>query len=484
MRFSRGGTRGRTLNHTALLLTLLSALSVSCSAKRAEAPPAGAAPTPAPLVETQGAASVAPDAGAPADVVVNDALVAVSRLRELESKGPVRGRLIARAEMLDHVREQIHSEVPESAVRATGEMLFLLGVVPGNFDYEKSLLVLLESQLAGFYEPKDKTMYLLADLGAVERHATLAHELVHALQDQHYDLGQLVRWRDDATDELSAVHALAEGDATSAMLDQLLEAQGKRAIDLSDEMIVFQTRSMMEVSPAIAGVPTIIKRSVLAPYIDGLLLVHQLRRKGGWASVDGLWRKLPTTTEQLLHFDKLSSREPAETISIPAAASGMPSTLIYHDVLGEQSIRLLFEEWLPRKTAVEAAASWAGDRIAVFEDGERFALAWHMRWDREDSARKGFVALARGLLRDDPPDPRPGEMPSEPAPADAKAVSDAAASGRACRERPRRGPLAAVRIGRDVGLVAGPMRRDAKGGPSSVGTCPLALAWATAMSRR
>ena len=62
-------------------------------------------------------------------------------------------------------------------------------------------------------------MYLASDLQDRAADATLAHELVHALQDQYYDLGPRLSYQPEANDRESAVQALAEGDATSAMMD-------------------------------------------------------------------------------------------------------------------------------------------------------------------------------------------------------------------------------------------------------------------------
>ena len=74
-------------------------------------------------------------------------------------------------------------------MRHQGELLLGLGLVPPEFDYEEGTFRLLESQLAGFYEYRDKKMYVASDLDGPSTDQALAHELVHALQDQHYDLG-------------------------------------------------------------------------------------------------------------------------------------------------------------------------------------------------------------------------------------------------------------------------------------------------------
>ena len=168
------------------------------------------------------------------------------------------------------------------------------------------------------------------------------------------------------------------------------------------------------------------------------MLVNGLRRSGGWAEVDRIWKNPPKTTEQLLHPDKLAKREPAEPIPVPAAPPGGPSDAIYRDILGEQSVRLLFEEWMPRKVAMESASEWAGDRVVVLRDGKRFALGWHLRYDTPPAAERGLQAFVRGVLQK----PEGGGADNRVSP---EAAAKAAKSGSVCRERPNAGPFAVVR---------------------------------------
>lgn len=446
---------------------------VSCASPRpVEAP--GSPPSPpsaAPSASAEPKPEVAP--GSEANAVVAEALMVVTRRRELAAKGPVKGKTISRPEMVAFVKRELQNEVPAPVIAAQNEMLFALGVVGESFDYEKSLLELMGSQLAGFYDPKEKSMFLARDLPPMERDATLAHELVHALQDQHYDLEARIKFREDAGDEQSAIHALAEGDATSAMLDHVLSARGLRAIDVSEDVIALEARGSMELSMEAANVPSILKRSVISPYIDGLIFVNWARRRGGWAQVDAIWKDLPTTTEQLLHPEKLLAREKAETLPLPKPRSGWPSELMYRDVQGEQSLRLLFEEWMPRRAAAEGASAWSGDRVAVFRSGQRFALAWHVRYDTEAAARTGLESFARGVLR-----PEGSSEFVDPA-----LVTRQTKGQRLCSERATRGPFAVVRSGRDLGVVAGPFERSA-GGAKSQGSCTDALVWATSVAKQ
>src|SRR5690606_18596403 len=164
--------------------TLLSvgALLFGCGAeRRATEPPSAPSPSGAPTAPHSEPLAQPPRGELEADEVVQRALAMIAEIRELGPKAPVRGEVIARQAMLDYVQRQFRTELPPEVVEGSGEVLVALGAVPPEFDYERALLDLMSAQLAGFYEPKDKTMYLAADLEGAEREATLAHELVHAL---------------------------------------------------------------------------------------------------------------------------------------------------------------------------------------------------------------------------------------------------------------------------------------------------------------
>src|SRR4029079_6922762 len=113
--------------------------------------------------------------------------------------------------------------------------------------------------------------------------------------------------------------------------------------------------------------------------------------------------------------------------------------------------------------------------IAVFRNGERFALAWHLRFDTEPAARHAFEALLRGVVRDDV-----AVGNSEPPPAASEITAEEAAQlarrGDTCRERNLRGPIASGLHRRDLALVAGPFVRNS-GRPRSDGNCAAALQW-------
>ena len=419
-----------------------------------------------------------------ARAVVESTLREVSRVRGLAALRPVRTRVLPRDQLLTAVCTRMDQDVPTHVAEGTERLLLGLGVVPLAFDYRASLLTLLGAQLAGVYDPKDEVMLLASDLELEELRATLAHELVHALQDQHYDLGSRLEYREGEADAQSALHALAEGDATSAMADQMLAERGMTALGLSDAELYQQLRSSMESADGTEAVPRVIKQAIIAPYADGIALVHWARRRGGWAEVDRLWRRPLVSTEQLLHPDKLLVGEQPEQVPVPTADSAAMQ-LTYQDVMGELSVRLVFEQWMEGAAASRAAADWSGDRVGVFRSGDRYGVAWHIRYDDVAGARRGLVGFGAGVIAAAEHEHEALQQRAEDEVrwfrASRKRVDPAAAyraveSGQACQMRSRRGPLAVVWRGREVVLVAGPYEGQPPRGAAS--DCARALAWA------
>jgi hypothetical protein len=393
----------------------------------------------------------------------------MSAVRGIRSLRPVPGVKLDRDALVAKIKEKALREFPPDALRREGQLLQLLGFAPASFNYLDETLKLLEEQLEGFYEPNNGTMYLAADLKGPEAEATLAHELVHALQDQTWDLRSRSSYRPGKGDETLALGCLAEGDATSSMMDFMLQESGKTALDMPEAAM----RELMAVGmngPSTKSIPHILRTTLVAPYIDGLSFIHELRRRGGWPMVDQVWTHPPVTTEQVLHVDKWVQHEPAITIKTPPAATLGPAfRLVDDDSFGELGFAIAYEEWLDRADARAAAAGWGGDRSGVYTTADEIAFAVHVRYDdattsvpagpRHDLfAARALTKLSPGLKK----------HVGKPAIDTADVV---------CIERKQLGPLIVARRDRDVVIASGPARM-AKGTWSSTSTCAKAKTWA------
>jgi hypothetical protein len=417
----------------------------------------------------------APKAPSREERLIARMLERVSHARGLTPKKGVPGVTLGRSALIARVKSHVDKEVPHEAIIEEGLIQQLLGFIPPHFDYEAATYALLEAQLAGFYEPADGTMYMAADLDDENAFATLAHELVHALQDQYWDLAPRSKYVPGQDDKSTAFSGLAEGDATSAMADVMIgqAKPGATALDMPDELFAEQIIGGMSGGPT-AEAPHVMRMALVAPYIDGTLFIHALRRKGGWAAVNRAWENPPETTEQLLHVDKWSAHEAALAVADPTFdALGPGWSVAEADTYGELGVRLTLGEWLGAGPAGPLAGGWGGDRAVLVKKGDAYALAWRVRYDDAQSASKARASdayAARAFLALGPAIEKLGRGPGKTHPT--------TPSSTVCIERRELGPLLVARHGRDIVVLAGPANVSAKGW-SSAGKCDTARRWAT-----
>ncbi len=383
-------------------LPFLCALGLSCasaatdgstSPKPAVSAPSRAVPTGSDAHADAGLSTAASSSPASAKdaKLIRSMMKKVALRRELESKAEVIGATIPRKTIISQIREHVVREVPKEAIDHEGAVLKLLSLIPTSLDYEKETFALLEAQIAGYYEPADKHMYLADDLGEKDAAATLAHELVHALQDQHYDLGARSKYVPGQSDKSLTTSCLAEGDAMSAMFDVMF-GPGK-AVEMPPGVFPQMVEAGLATGPG-AKAPPAMKRSLVAPYSYGTEFVHALRREGGWKLVDEAWKNPPITTEQILHPDKWKKHEPALDVSPFTVPDGYG--VKDDDTGGELGLRIALEEWLGKSEGPVFAEGWGGDRATLLQKGDDLLLAWQVRFDSAKGAPAKRIQKALG----------------------------------------------------------------------------------------
>ena len=93
----------------------------------------------------------------------------------------------------DEAREEglaeLDEEYPQKRRAADEEILTLLGLLPEESDVRELAGTIFGEEVAGFYDDHTKEMTLVEGAsGGTAGEITLAHELTHALEDQHFDL--------------------------------------------------------------------------------------------------------------------------------------------------------------------------------------------------------------------------------------------------------------------------------------------------------
>ncbi|MGH7948646.1 MAG: hypothetical protein ACREQF_05430, partial [Candidatus Binataceae bacterium] len=158
-------------------------------------------------------------------------------IRQLRFTKPVPVVVKTRDEAQQIIAADIARDFPGEQLRVNGVAGSLVGLYPRGIDLRAEYLKLFRKQLAGFYDPQDKQMILVEGVvaeGFLERAASfvarrdlvgellLAHELTHALQDQHFDLEKKLDAIKDDSDRSLAFKSVEEGDAMLAGYDVLL----------------------------------------------------------------------------------------------------------------------------------------------------------------------------------------------------------------------------------------------------------------------
>ncbi len=286
-------------------------------------------------------------------------------LRELRVTRPIARGVTSRDAVVERLRARTRQEYPPGELDLEGESLKRLGLIPDALDYERTMFDLLEEQVLGFYDPDEHRLYIADWVPADMQRPTMAHELTHALQDQHFDIGRFTRHVRGRGDAQTAAMAVLEGDATAAMFDFTLAPSGRTVLDLPD-VASDATSQSSEDQPRLAAAPRALRESLLFPYVAGLRLCVERMRAGGHHAIDELLAHPPDSTEQVMHSDKLASRD--QPVDVPATVPApLADTfeLAYHDVMGEFGLRLVLAEALTDAQSRAGAQGWGGDRAVL-----------------------------------------------------------------------------------------------------------------------
>jgi hypothetical protein len=318
----------------------------------------------------------------------------ISDIRELPILRPVKSGAQSRAEIERMVIRNLNEQAKPAEMHATEVALRKLGLAPAEFQYRPFIIKLLAEQVAGYYDPKAQEFYLADWIELEGQKPVMAHELTHALQDQHFNLRRFEKWPHGDSDAQLAAHALIEGDATLAMTIYMAKNP------LVALAFIRSLGSASTSSKQFKQAPRALRESLIFPYEQGSEWATRLYRRGGWSMVSQAFTKLPQSTEQILHPEKYFAYETPLRVALPDVRNllGPGWKKLDYDVNGEWGLYLILDEFLnaPAESR-RAAAGWAGDRYELYEGarpGEVF-IAAVTAWDTEKDAREFFYAYAK-----------------------------------------------------------------------------------------
>ncbi len=284
------------------------------------------------------------------------------------------------------VREVVRAELDEMLeprfARDYRDAWAAVGLLPPDIDLVETFLEVNAEQIAGLYSIARRRMFVVRGPGEIDAPLVI-HELVHALQHQHFgrvlELMQGLRRNDDA---LLALAAAAEGDATWIMLAAQPGANGAVAPGVLESMRVALQLDLERPVGALARAPAIVRTSMLYPYVAGLALAEQRQAAGG---LDALLRDPPLSTHAVR---RLHERPATGFVGLPldwlAQRLEAQGCALGHDnVLGVLGVRVLMSD---HGGPARGWRGWRGDRFVHARCGATPELLWVSRWADADAA--------------------------------------------------------------------------------------------------
>lgn len=341
-------------------------------------------PTPTPTPEpTATPEPEEPDADLSA--LVDQVAANVAELRGLELLEELTVEIMSRDELLELLEDE--TEITQSDI----DLYWILRLIDDrNLDLQQLMIDVQASDIYGLYMFENETVYVIADsadLSAMEE-VFLAHEITHALQDQHFNIGdRLMDMEEDQYDEMTAFVAMLEGDA---VLTQELYAQAY--LD-SEQQMEYQREIMAAVldesaSALIEELPRYIIDSLSFPYLDGPMFMLQVF-DGDLNSIDQFLEDPPVSTQQVMNpsaFISGSIPDPV-AVELPDLSPQLGDGWELYDTgtLGTFDLLVALEE-NGVANPDEALDNWRGSRFATYENGDDVVAIMRSVWADDQAA--------------------------------------------------------------------------------------------------
>ena len=271
---------------------------------------------------------------------------------------------------LDHQQDQLFAPHHFTVFHTVGTALGIPSGMDGA-DLRRQTVTMLTKAFAGLYDWGSDTMMLLdTDMAKLLRQdAVLSHELVHAFQDQHWDLTRLGKTK--SVEQLKVLQCLIEGHAELVSTAMMLKREGKSLHALDPKMF---RNALGRLS---------VPEAAQAHYQLGLALLLRAYRAGKLRLNRPTWPHIPPSTEQIIHPEKYGADQPVR-VTLPEWPARAPfATKLAEDTYGELLLYiLLLQVSHDPSTAYVAATGWDGDRLSVYKTARGNALMWRLVFDR------------------------------------------------------------------------------------------------------
>jgi hypothetical protein len=379
------------------------------------APPGGEA---APLPEEQ---KISPKEAEELFHSVDEILQFASKDTAFPIKHEVKRRLIGRDEVETYVTKHTTEDEDAKRLRRSELVLKKFGLLPRDFELGKFLVALLREQVAGYYDPKTKTVNLLDWVSPEQQKPVLAHELTHALQDQSFGLEKFMKRGDTdldrkkgispediENDEVSAARqAVVEGQAMAVLIDYML-APLQQSLKDSPQLLTALKEGMLvgtADSVQFRNAPIYMKEALTFPYRYGIDFVAELLTKGGKdKAFAGLFQNPPHTTRQIMEPQTYLSGEHLEPMHLPDFKDAFKNYERFDvGAIGEFDVAILIDQYAGAETSRDLYPHWRGGYYYAArpkaDPAAPLGLLFVSRWSNAERASQFAAIYAQSLTK-------------------------------------------------------------------------------------
>jgi hypothetical protein len=346
---------------------------------------------------------------AQAQALIREVSATVEQLRKLRFKTPVAVQVVDGATARKEFEAEIDEKARERAIH-TRDAWVHLGFVPEKTDLVAGELDLAETEVLGYYQSGSRTFRLLSHVTERDARSVMAHELTHALEDQHYDL-EAVQKRATNEDHAVAIRAVIEG---SAMVTTLAMLQREGGIGKAKEEAA---RASQERARTVRGAPTFLQIRLMLPYTLGFSFLLR-GRPWEWLydgvrmeDIEQAYREPPHSTREILHPEQYwgghREKAPAVPLADLSTILGPGWSLALTGSIGELGLTMLtgsrlepdsFAALLPTEWITQGATGNAGERYQHYVNGGQKVTVFLTRWEspRDADEFERSLRLPRG----------------------------------------------------------------------------------------
>lgn len=333
----------------------------------------------------------------------------------------VKRKLADRKEVEAYLEKGMKDDKDAKRLERSSVVLKKFGLLPRDFELGPFLVAMLREQVAGYYDPKKKTVNILNWIDAEQQKPVLAHELTHALQDQSFGME---KWMKDAetegnkkldptpadidTDEESeAREAVIEGQAMVVMMDYALAPTGKTLLD-TPQIGEAMKQGMLDGpadSPTFRDAPIFLKEELTFPYRYGMDFTLALEKVGGKElGFAGAFKDPPKTTREIMEPETYIAHEklePVKRIDFKKDLGGYDAFDI--GAMGEFDVDVLVEQYAGQKEAEAIYPAWRGGyyyagRVKGTKSGP-LGVLYISRWSSAAKAAEFGAVYAKSLAQ-------------------------------------------------------------------------------------